>query len=66
MRKKVMLLVISALIVGVLAFSLNTGLFAAGEIIQGHRLYDKKGVVNGGQSPGTDCEYTVVMKPPVN
>ena len=66
MRKKVMLLVISALIVGIFAFSLNTGLFAAGEIMQGHRLYDENGVMNGCQAPGSDCEFTLAMKPPVN
>lgn len=66
MRKKVMLLVISALIVGIFAFSLNTSLFALDDIIKGHRLYDENGVMNGCQSPGTDCEYTLAMKPPVN
>lgn len=67
MRKKVVLLVIGVLIVGILAFSSNTGsLFAAGKIIKGHRLYDENGVMNGCQSPGTDCEYTAEMPPPVN
>ena len=65
MKKKVLVVLISVLMVGILVISLNSGsLFGIDEIKQGHKLYDKDGVMNGCQSPGSDCEYTVA-KPPV-
>lgn len=68
MKKAILFFLIAFVIMGILAVSFGSNLVEAGckgEIHQGHRLYDENGHVNGCQSPGTDCEYCVEIRPPV-
>lgn len=61
MRKKIMLLVISVLFAGILAFLLNTGFLFAAE--NGHRVYSGNGDLEGCAAPGIAC--TPDMKWPI-
>lgn len=40
-------------------FLISSAGFMIAGVRYGHRLYDDKGVMNGCQSPGTDCNFYV-------
>lgn len=64
MKKKTVLFSFVIIFFATLLIVMTGIVHTASSIKKGHRLYDENGNVNGCQSPGTDCEFTVSIIDP--